>query len=308
MKQQYIVARNCFSVSIDDTLTAWKNIESHFRPFATMSDERPVLEIDIESGKLPEHDGVRIYEPEHDGIGIISSCASQLSDGSLVIEFKHTEELTPRIWMKMPPELNHAYIVIGPDGDSNDSYFLTHAIMIAFMLATSGNGTLLIHSSAVTHEGMAYLFQGKSGTGKSTHVRLWVKNISGAVRLNDDHPIIRFADTGDAIAYGSPWSGKTHCYRNESAPVGAFVRLVRGENNELHRLPPLKAYASLTASVFYLPFMSDRLKEVRHKTVERLAMSVACCEMYCRPDADAALTCLKGVKAAPWCSPTDLIE
>ncbi len=40
-----------------------------------------------------------------------------------------------------------------------------------------------------------------------------------------------------------------------------------------------------------MPFVSDELREIRHKVIERLAMSVRCYEMHCRPDADAALTC-----------------
>ena len=59
---------------------------------------------------------------------------------------------------------------------------------------------------------------GKSGTGKSTHSRLWLENVPGATLLNDDNPIVRLTLVG-AIVYGSPWSGKTPCYKNESAPL-----------------------------------------------------------------------------------------
>lgn len=293
MKEQFIVARNAFTVTAPDGLSAWTELQPRFSPFSDTSTENPILEINVNSGKLPECDGEMIYEPVHTGIGFITSRASRLQDGSIIIEFIHSEESEPRVWMKMPLELNHADIIISPVDDESDSYFLTHAMMIAYMLSTCSNGTLLIHSSAVLHDGKAYLFQGKSGTGKSTHVRLWIKNIDGAKRLNDDHPIVRFSEDGEAIAYGSPWSGKVHCYRNVSAPVGAFVRIVRAEENTLHRLSPLKAYASLTASVFFLPFLSDELRTVRHKTIERLAATATCCEMHCRPDADAALTCLR---------------
>lgn len=291
MKEQFIVARNAFTVTAPDGLSAWTELQPRFRLFAAQIEDKPILEVNIISGKLPECDGERIYEPEHAKVGFITSRAYRHQNGSLIMEFTHIEETKPRLWMKMPPELNKADIIICPMGDECDSYFLTHALMIAYMLSTCGNGTLLIHSSAVIYDGKAYLFQGKSGTGKSTHVRLWIKNIEGAERLNDDHPIVRFSEDGEAIAYGSPWSGKVHCYRNISAPVGAFVRIVRDEENALHRLSPLKAYASLTASVFFLPFLSDELRTVRHKTIERLVATATCCEMHCRPDADAALTC-----------------
>ena len=249
------------------------------------------MEIDIQSRPLPECDAERIYGPADNGIGLITARASRLTDRSIVMEFMPASDCKPRIWMRMPNELNRAEIIIGTDSKESDGYFLSHALMIAYMLGTCHSGTLLMHSATVIHDGKAYLFQGKSGTGKSTHAALWTRHIAGAELLNDDHPVVRFTPDGVATAYGSPWSGKTDCYRNMSAPVGAFVRIVRDRENVLRRLAPLQAYASLTASVFYLPFISDELKETRHKTIERLAGTVPCCEMHCRPDRDAAITC-----------------
>ena len=295
MKEQFIVAENVITVTTSDDLSAWVGLKPRFSPFAGISQKKSVLEVEIKNEEIPEDMGERIYEPLHSGIGIISARASRLSDGSIIMEFLHVSDSVVRLWMKMPPELNKAEIIIAPDGDIDDAHILSHAIMIALMLATCDNGTLVIHSSSVIYDGKAYLFQGKSGTGKSTHAALWTKNIPGAELLNDDNPLIRISDDGTAMVYGSPWSGKTHCYRNLSAPIGAFVRIKRDDRNFLQKLPPLKAYVSLTASVFYLPFLSDRLKEIRHKTIERLAATVPCCEMHCLPDADAALVCKSSV-------------
>lgn len=296
MKEFYIVAENAFAVSVPDGLPGWEALKPRFRPFAAPAVENPVLEVDIKVMRIPECDAEVIYEPVHAGIGLIVSRASRLPDGCLIMEFGLSGH-EPRLRMKMTTELNRAEIVLAPDGDSNDTYFLAHAVMIAFMLATTGNGTLLIHASAVLFEGRAYLFQGKSGTGKSTHAALWTRHVDGAELLNDDNPLIRFTPDGQPMAYGSPWSGKTDCYRNEAAPVGAFVRIVRAKENALRRLAPLNAYASLTTSVFFMPFLSDMLREKRHKVIERLAGSVPCCEMNCRPDADAALTCRNALQA-----------
>ena len=40
--------------------------------------------------------------------------------------------------------------------------------------------------------GKRFLFLGESGTGKSTHTRLWRENIAGSKLLNDDSPIVRY--------------------------------------------------------------------------------------------------------------------
>lgn len=295
MKETYIVARNAFTVIAPDDLEAWREIRTRFSPFASSSACRPILEIAIKLSPVPECDAEAIYEPESDDIGVITARASRLRDGSVIMEFMHITDSETRVWMKMPPQPGRAEIIIRPAGDSDDAYFLTHAIMIAFMIATCANGTLLIHASSVICDGNAYLFQGKSGTGKSTHAALWTKNIPGAELLNDDNPLIRFSEDGTAIAYGSPWSGKTPCYRNMSAPIGAFVRIKRDDRNFLEKLPPLKAYASLATSVFYLPFLPESLREMRHKTIERLSATIPCCDMHCLPDAEAAIVCRAGL-------------
>ncbi len=290
MKHIFKIAENSVAISVSEGVSAWEEIERRYRPFATAPDSEKTLEIDIRSGALPENSGERIYKPEYGGIGFITACASRLDDGAIVMEFSHVKQEQPSLWMRMTPRLDRAEIVIVPDC-SDSAHFLTHALMIAFMLGTCRTGTLLIHASSVLYDGKAYLFQGKSGTGKSTHSALWTRHIPGAELLNDDNPVIRFSPDGMAMAYGSPWSGKTHCYRNVSAPIGALVRIVRAKNNELRRLEPLRAYASLTTSVFFMPFLSEELLAARHRVIERLATEVPCCEMYCRPDCDAAFTC-----------------
>lgn len=297
MKQLYIVAQNAFTIATAGDVPAWEALRPRFAPFAASRAQAPVLEVEIRSGSQPECDAERIYEPADNEISVISARACSLPDSGLMLEFRHIAERKPRVWMKMPAQLDRAEITVDGAGDGSDPSFLTHALMIAYTLATARTGTLMIHASSVVCGGKAYLFQGRSGTGKSTHASLWVGNVAGAELLNDDNPAIRVADDGTATAYGSPWSGKTPCYRNVSAPVGAFVRIVRDGKNYLSRLDPLRSYASLTASVFFMPFAGEDLIAIRHKTIERLAADTACCEMHCRPDADAAVTCSRALSA-----------
>lgn len=302
MKKQFKVAENAFTITLPDTsFPAWETIADRFEPFSlsplSTTDESD-LEINVTVGELPEVVGEMIYEPDPGSIGLVCGCVSKLPDGSFVMLFRHIEEQPPRVWMKVAPTLDRAEIVLKPQ-DDNDSYFLSHVLMIAYMLGSCRSGCLMFHASAIVCEGKAYLFQGKSGTGKSTHAGLWLRHVPGSELLNDDHPVVRFAADGVAVAYGSPWSGKTHCYRNASAPLGACVRIVRAPENELKPLRPLQAYASLTPSVFSFPIVGEQLRELRHKTIERLLMTVPCYEMHCRPDPAAAQTCHQGLTSTP---------
>ncbi len=297
MRRLYVVAMNAIEVRVPEGLRAWAEVEPQFRPFAAEAADGVALRVDIACGPVPAPEGELIYEPEPGDVGFVAASAWRLAGGELVLKFRHIAHERTRLWMRMSTALDSAEIVIAADGDGNDVHFLSHALMLAYMLATCASGTLLLHAAAVVSDGRAYLFQGKSGTGKSTHAGLWLRHIAGTELLNDDNPVVRIGSDGVATAYGSPWSGKTPCYRNASAPVGAFVRIVRAADNELRRLTPLRAYASLTASVYHLPFLGERLWAVRHRALERLVEAVPCCEMRCRPDHEAAIACHAGLGA-----------
>ena len=56
---------------------------------------------------------------------------------------------------------------------------IDNALMVLFALATADQHTVLFHAAVVSHQGKGYMFLGPSGTGKSTHARLWLKYIEG---------------------------------------------------------------------------------------------------------------------------------
>ena len=101
----------------------------------------------------------------------------------------------------------HCRCALNGDGMMR-SFGLNSALMLAYAFATGGRQTLLIHASLVRHQGRGYAFVAKSGTGKSTQVAMWLRCIPGCDLMNDDNPVVRVID-GEAMIYGSPWSGKT---------------------------------------------------------------------------------------------------
>ena len=127
------------------------------------------------------------------------------------------------------------------------SFGLNNALMLIFAFAGSRHDTLLIHASLVRQNGYGYAFIAKSGTGKSTHVSLWLRHLPGCDLMNDDNPIVRIID-GEAYIFGGPWSGKTPCYRNVKARLGAITRIDRAPANSIERLAPIEAFASFLPS------------------------------------------------------------
>ena len=199
------------------------------------------------------------------------------------------------------------YLVVDK-GDRDADYFpapnlgpystmhqISTVLMILYTYNTALNGTLLMHASTVRLAGKAYVFLGTSGTGKSTHSRLWLENIAGTELLNDDNPVIRVTDQGVRV-YGSPWSGKTPCYRKVEAPIGGIVRLEQAPKNEVQKIAGIKAYANVIASAASIRWRKD-IMDALSKTAEAVVTLSPCWHLKCLPDADAALTCQQAVIA-----------
>lgn len=127
------------------------------------------------------------------------------------------------------------------------SFGLQNALMMIYAFATADSDTMLMHASVVRKDGYAYLFLGTSGTGKSTHTQHWQDYMEGCDLLNDDNPVVRVID-GKVWVFGTPWSGKTPCYRDVQAPVGAFVQLKQAPYNKIKRQTVVEAFASLLPS------------------------------------------------------------
>jgi len=168
------------------------------------------------------------------------------------------------------------------------------SLMIQYTFMTAPLQTLLLHASVTRYKGKANLFFGVSGTGKSTHSRLWHEYVPESDLMNDDNPVIRFSKEGECMVYGSPWSGKTLCYRNVKAPVNALVRLEQSPVNEITRLAPLSAYASVIAAVSTIRW-NHGIMDALVPTVERVAMNVPCFKLCCRPDKEAVEVCKNAI-------------
>lgn len=174
-------------------------------------------------------------------------------------------------------------------------FAVDNALMLMFALASAPFDTLEIHSSVTVCDGAGYAFLGKSGTGKSTHSRLWREHIPGSTLLNDDNPVIRIKD-GQARIYGSPWSGKTPCYKAESAPLSAIVRIRQCADNRIQQLSPVEAYASIYSSCSAFREIKGTADGI-HATLSRLVSLVPMYILDCRPDKEAAQLCHSSVSA-----------
>lgn len=171
--------------------------------------------------------------------------------------------------------------------DGVDVSILRFGIWVVFGVVLAANEGVAIHSSAIVADDRCVMFLGESGTGKSTHTRLWRENIEGARLLNDDSPIVRIIG-GKPRIFGSPWSGKTPCYKSLDYPIAGICRLSQAPHNKIRRLPTILAIGALLPSCPPLFAHDGTLQDMICDTGGKILRVTPAYSLECLPDADAA--------------------
>lgn len=153
---------------------------------------------------------------------------------------------------------------------------------------------LLFHGSAVAVGGEAYLFIAPSGTGKSTHTRLW-RELFGdcAVMVNDDKPLVHVSESGVTI-YGTPWDGKHHLSTNIAVPLRAICVLERAEENRIASVSPVQAFSSLLRQSYR--YESEEEEQRALLLLDLLTQRVGLYRLGCNQTSDAAETAWNAMK------------
>ena len=273
MNNKYKVAGFCFDVSGVKLCRAAESIEG-FSPFRI--DEGEVLFSFVEGKEGPEMKHT-LYEFAHEGV---TGTFGRTEQGFL---------LTLTLQGEAPIQLWHdeGEKTVQINGDCSTSLY-RFAMWIGLGLMVAPYDTVAIHSSCIVYRNKAVLFLGESGTGKSTHTRLWRENIEGTFLLNDDSPLLRIED-GKVWAYGSPWSGKTPCYKQERYELAACVRLSQAPYNKIQKLPILQAYGAIHPSFPPAFAYDETLYDHISRIISHLLSTVPVYHLACLPDREAAL-------------------
>lgn len=147
---------------------------------------------------------------------------------------------------------------------------------------------LLFHGSAVAVDGRCYLFTAKSGTGKSTHTRLWRKLLGDrAIMVNDDKPLLHISSEGVTV-YGTPWNGKHHLSTNTAVPLRSICLVTRGETNSCVEIKPENMLEQLISQSFISWNLQNRLTAISLLNI--LTQQVKFYQMSCNMELEAAIT------------------
>ena len=156
-----------------------------------------------------------------------------------------------------------------------------------FYLELVKHDGLYLHASAVALDNRAYLFSAPSGTGKSTHTRLWQHIFGeGAEVFNDDKPAIRRLD-GTWYAYGTPWCGKDGINSNRKVPLSGICFLKRAQENRIRRLSHQEAVQRILAQTIFR-FQDAAMLSSMLTSLDKLVREIPVYELENRPEPVAA--------------------
>lgn len=277
MINQYTIGGHYIEVVGTELCTQLNKMDSfnHFLCPTSIEKDITCYFIETHDKDIPTYKST-IYELEDEGIKFHFGTTKSGYRLHLILNEKHTLNL----WTNN--NSNQVYL-----SGAMIPRLIRFALWNGYGIKTINTHTALIHTSCIVYQHRAVLFLGESGTGKSTHTQLWKKHIDGSHLLNDDSPIVRIE--GNKIwVYGSPWSGKTPCYRNERFELKACVRLSQASSNTMRKLSIVEGYAAIHPScppsfAYHEPLYNDI-----SKIIEGIVTKTACYHLSCLPNKEAA--------------------
>ena len=179
---------------------------------------------------------------------------------------------------------------------TSDGYIEYLALYRKICEILAKKGVILIHGSCIMVDGKAYLFCAPSGTGKSTHVKLW-RDLFGdrAVMINDDKPLIKLDENGVPVICGTPWNGKHDLGENISASLYSICFLERGEQNSVSSLKRSEVLPRLLKFCYRPESAEGTIASLETQDVITSKVRFYC--LKCNMDPEAARVAFEGMNA-----------
>ena len=147
-------------------------------------------------------------------------------------------------------------------GQFSDSYLETLAVYRQIATQMPAQDVILMHGSVIAVDGEGYLFTAPSGTGKSTHSRLW-REVFGdrAYMVNDDKPLLRVKEDGSVMVYGTPWDGKHRLSNNVGVPLKGICVLAQGKENHIRKMGITEVFPTILQQVYRPKDRTDVMRQ-----------------------------------------------
>ena len=213
-----------------------------------------------------------------------------LNSDSIVMEYG-TE--TERLYVKSDLDLKHWDLYTTYRDRHIDDWY--EKIGNLFAWAMPGKGALMLHGVLMEWQGKGIILTASSGTGKTTHARLW-REYENALIINGDRVLIR-KEEGQWYAFGTPWSGSSGECVNRKVSLDAVVFLNRGKINEVYPVSPIQGMEKILPRII-APKWHEKYSLMAIDLAIKCLEKIPLYELYCRPDAESVCTLKQALQSA----------
>lgn len=162
---------------------------------------------------------------------------------------------------------------------------LFYGFRAAFFYLAALHGKYALHSASNYYQEKAWLYSASSGTGKTTHVKLWEKLYAVPV-LNGDLNLLGM-EKDEVFVYGIPWCGTSGVYTTKKYPLGGIILLKRGTENRVCKLPQDERQL-YTAQRMISPAWTEKQVDDSLLFAEKLSDRIPIRRLYCTQEPSAA--------------------
>ncbi len=274
MKQCYRIADHVICIECDNPDVI--ELIQGFEEFRSEYSEKCVLHVKLCANEPSPIEGIKFHSVETS----IALCVLYHTGQGNGLEIRQNNILKLSLQYNM--DTRHCIIIgcLAPE-------LLRYALWLAYNFSVINLSTIAIHSSSIAYENNAFLYLGESGTGKSTHTKLLCQYLDNAELLNDDSPILRIIN-GNCFIYGSPWSGKTPCYKRKKALLTGITRLSQASENRIEPLTLHKAVGALLPSFPPELYLNSNLQHYVIDLMSCVLDSIMIHLFKCLPNKEAA--------------------
>lgn len=190
------------------------------------------------------------------------------------------------------------YEQVRADNYNTNSSYIEFICIMQNIIRQLPKDRLVMHGAVIEYKGKAYLFTAPSGTGKTTHISMWMKCLGDKARIiNGDKPVLAVSED-EVTAFGAPWCGKEGWQINTSAPLEGICLLERGEENLIEEINPGK-YIEYFVKELYIGNSENTLLDVID-IFEKISRSVLFYRMECNISEEAARCSFEKMTGDKW--------
>jgi hypothetical protein len=223
----------------------------------------------------------------------------RLSNGHEEITFYNAigndPTLQPTMQMVSDPEFTSIKVRQASRGDGESYAYVSEYPWAEYIVQRRMglHGGVILHASMAVVEGVAHVFTGHSGAGKSTIAEL--AESLGASIPTDDRTILTTGAKG-VTAWGTPWHGSFRRTSPDGAPVGNISLLVHDSVDCLEPIEPARAVMEMFVRTVQAR-ITEREVQTTLTTLETIAARVPFFELRFLPTPEAVRLVLRAPKA-----------